>query len=323
MKTDLVSIIVPVYNVEHYISRCVDSLLNQTYRNIEIILVDDGSTDSSSLICDQYAKKDQRIQVFHKKNGGLSDARNVGITYSKGDFITFVDSDDFVTKDYIEYMYRLLQENHADISIVSNKKVWNENEKIECTKFKKEIFDNIEAMEDMFYQKHIENSAWAKLYRRELFEEIEFPKGKLYEDLGTTYKVFFKSRIIVWCNQQKYYYFQRNNSIMSRTFSTENRDRIDISKEIVDFTRVNAPSILDAAISRFFISNIQLLREIPLSEIQYQSLFLEICQNIKCCRKKILFDKKAKMINRLIAFCTYMPLSIIQKMGVIYKKVYK
>lgn len=320
---EMVSVIIPVYNVESYLVKCLNSVINQSYSNIEIILVDDGSTDKSSEICDAYAKNDDRIQVIHKINGGLSEARNVGIDYAKGQYITFIDSDDYIAKDYIEYLYNMLIQDDADISIVSNKKVWNDYEKLDELKMKKRSFQSIEAIEDLLYQKHIDNSAWGKMYKKSLFNQIRYPIGKLYEDLGTTYRVFYNADRIIWCNQQKYYYFQRNNSIMNQQFSLKNLDRIDISQQIMGFVQEKAPQIESAAICRFFISNIQVLRELPLNEKQYQPTVRVIYQNMKKYRKYVIFDKRAKLINRIIALCSYLPLCFIQKLGVLYKKIYK
>ena len=122
---DLISVVVPIYNVENYIKKCVDSILSQTYKNLEIILVDDGSPDNCPQICDEYAQKDNRIKVIHKENGGLSDARNAGIDISKGKFITFIDSDDYIEKDYVEVLYNSIKENASDMAIGSHKAIYD------------------------------------------------------------------------------------------------------------------------------------------------------------------------------------------------------
>ena len=322
---ELVSVIVPVYNVEKYVQQCIDSITGQTYQNLEIILVDDGSTDSSGEICDKSAEKDSRIRVLHKENGGLSDARNVGIVISKGRYITFVDSDDYIKTDYIMYLYNILTENQADISTCANIIVEEDGTEISREKNSAMMrsFSNLQAMELLFYQKQFENSAWGKMYKKELFEEIRYPVGKLYEDLGTTYKVFFQSRKIVSSSGKKYFYRQRKNSIMSQAFSRRNMDRIELSEEILDFTEKNASEIRNAAISRAFVSNVQVLRELPLHDKQYQNCYREVRENIKKYRKEVLFDSKAKTINRFIAMTSYLPDVLFQQLGKIYKKIYK
>lgn len=322
---ELISVIVPVYNVEKYVQRCIDSITEQTYQNLEIILVDDGSTDSSGEICDKSAEKDSRIHVLHKENGGLSDARNVGIEISKGRYITFVDSDDYIKTDYIMYLYNILTENQADISACANIKVEEDGTVIRKKKsgVTMQTFTNVQAMEQLFYQKQFENSAWGKMYKKGLFEEIRYPVGKLYEDLGTTYKVFFQSQKVVSSSEEKYFYRQRKNSIMSRTFSERNMDRITLSKELLEFTEKNIPTIRKAAISRFFVSNVQVLRELPLKEEKYQAYYGQIYEDIKKYRKDVLYDGKAKIINRVIAMSSYLPDVLFQQLGKVYKMIYK
>ncbi|GAA0796577.1 hypothetical protein GCM10008910_17620 [Faecalicatena orotica] len=326
MGFPLISVIIPVYNVDTYLETCVDSVLGQSYKNLDVILVDDGSTDLSSSICDEYKKNDKRVQVIHKTNGGLSDARNYGIDIAKGIYITFVDSDDFVSVDYIDTLFKLISENNADISICKNIKFSEDEENIQLkAKNNKEIicFNNLMAMQDLFYQKHIENSAWGKLYKSELFTNVRYPIGKLYEDMGTTYKLLYKARKVIWSSAEKYYYLQRENSIMNRKFSIRNMDRVIISEEILEFVKHNVPSIENAAISRAFISNVQVLREIPLTDKNYVKEIKSIKTNIQVYRKIVLMDKNAKKINRLIALSTYLPMDFIQSWGKIYKKIYK
>lgn len=316
----LISIIVPVYNVEKYLPQCIESIINQTYENLEIILVDDGSTDKSGSICDEYSEKDKRICTIHKENGGLSDARNVAIDIAKGEYLTFVDSDDYITKDYIEYLYKIIIEDNADISICSKLNFY-ENIQLKEPKSSGEMkkFTGLEAMENMFYQKDINPSACFKLYRKELFEGIRYPKGKLYEDLGTTYKIFFKANKVIWSPAQKYFYLQRQNSIMSKKFSANNFDRVELSKELLNFVDENCSKLHQAAVARFFVSNIQVLRELPLKDKQYINMIETISHNIKKYRKSVIYDKKVKSINRLIAIFSYLPMGAFQKLGIVYK----
>lgn len=321
MESPLISIIVPVYNVEKYLEKCLNSILEQTYKNFEVIVVDDGSPDSCYEICEQYAKKDARIKAFHKKNGGLADARNYGLERSSGKYITFIDSDDFVKEDYLEYLLCLLEKHKADISMCGNFRYWEDKEVKGSKKVEIKVFSSLEAVENLLYQKNIENSAWGKLYKRELFKNIQYPTGKLYEDLGTTYKVIFNAKRVVWSSSQKYFYLQRESSIMSRKFSYKNMDRIYMSEEILQFVRDMAPSIEKAALSRCFISNIQVLREMPLRDTSYKKQYLKVTENIKLFRKGVLFDHNAKSINRMIALFSYIPLSWLKNLGGVYKKL--
>jgi glycosyltransferase involved in cell wall biosynthesis len=236
-SSDLISVIVPVYKVEDYLRRCIVSILNQTYSNIEIILVDDGSPDSSGDICDDYEKKDPRVKVIHKKNGGLSDARNAGIDIAKGKYTTFLDSDDWIAYDYIETLYDLLVRNGADISVCNF--IRTETEIIEITGVAKDIyeFSNIQALDNLcgkFYEQL--TVAWGKLYRTELFKEIRFPVGKIHEDEFTTYKVLYKAKKIVVTTEQLLYYWQRPDSIMGLGFKLTNRlHALEAFEERADF----------------------------------------------------------------------------------------
>ena len=217
MSTDLISVIVPIYNVEKYLNRCVDSIINQTYKNLEIILVDDGSPDNCGKICDEYAKKDKRIKVIHKKNGGLSDARNAGIDLAKGKYIGFVDSDDYIEKDMYSYLYNLVLENNAQISICNWYEV-NENERIDKNiKFNDFTIGKDRAIEMLIQDKIIKNYAWNKLYDISLFKkyDIRYPYGRKMEDVGTTYKLFYYSKKIAIGNKPEYNYIIRSNSIMN------------------------------------------------------------------------------------------------------------
>lgn len=322
-ENDLISVIIPVYNVEKELRRCLDSIIGQTYRNLEIILVDDGSTDKSGSICDEYENKDSRTKVIHKRNGGLSDARNCGIEIATGNYITFVDSDDYVTADYVEYLLMEAKKNGADVSIVSHKKIWNENDQLNDVKEIQKIFTPIEAVEDLFYQRHIETSAWGKLYRRNIFQNIRFPVGLLYEDLATTYLLLLNSKKIVWSNAKKYYYFQREDSIMYREFSEKKMDRIHISEEILDKVHLQYPELEKAAISRTFISCIQVFRELAMQNKEYIELQKEILAGIKKYRAIVLTDSRSKNMTRIIALASFAPSQVLIIFGKLYKRVYK
>lgn len=218
---ELVTVIVPIYRVEKYIHRCIDSIINQTYRNLEIILVDDGSPDNCGVICDEYAQVDNRIVVVHKTNGGLSDARNAGLDIMSGDFVTFIDSDDYVALDYVEKLCDVLKDNNADISVCAEEYVLELPEgkeqvlKRPFREFKGvEVFTAEEALSCTLRQDLFEASAWAKLYRADLFSNVRYPVGFAYEDQGTTYKTFLKSCRIVFLGENLYFYLQRQGSIL-------------------------------------------------------------------------------------------------------------
>lgn len=229
---ELITIIVPVYKVEPYIYRCVDSIINQTYKNLEIILVDDGSPDNCGSICDEYAKQDNRIKVIHKKNGGLSDARNVGIDIACGDYLGFVDSDDWIEPDMVEILIDDATTNNADISCCGYYKVYNDGSKLNNVRgfidnrvFKgKEIFKNFFLFTDFVI--------WNKIYKKSIFKEIRFPLGKLYEDTRIMYKICDTANIATWNPLPKYWYFQRDDSIMNFYKFKNEIDRICVWEEL-------------------------------------------------------------------------------------------
>lgn len=211
----LVSIIVPIYKVEPYLRRCIDSITSQTYTNLEIILVDDGSPDNCPQICDEYAGKDKRIVVVHKKNGGLSEARNVGLDICKGEYISFVDSDDWVNEKYIEKLLCFAAKENADIIIGENIRTEG-NSKLPRESVFIKAYTSKEALHHLFGQNHIAFTvSWGKLYKRTLFKSVRFPVGKFYEDQFTTYILFYNAKKIIYTSEILYLYYQRIDSIMA------------------------------------------------------------------------------------------------------------
>lgn len=215
MKKELISVIIPVYNVKKYLKKCLESVVSQTYSNLEIILVDDGSTDGSEKICDEYAIQYNNVSVIHKKNGGLSSARNAGINVAKGKYIGFIDSDDFVDKRMYEILYKNLIKEQADISICNIYKFRDYNE-VDNTIEK----EKIETFEGIDIQKSLQNNyfvmvvAWNKLYKKELFKKTRYPNGKIIEDAAIIHYLLDDSKKIVVSNLELYYYYQRDDSIM-------------------------------------------------------------------------------------------------------------
>lgn len=230
---ELVSVIVPIYNVEKFLHRCIESVVNQSYKNLEIILVDDGSKDSCANICDEWVKKDKRINVIHKENGGLSDARNAGIEIATGKYLSFIDSDDYIHRDFIKVLYDLIKKHGADFSmcgsIQTNKdedttsKINNINEIIKDPKKILEKKDNIYCV------------AWNKLYKRELFDNVRYPKGKINEDIYAIRKILYYSKKIVVTDTVLYFYYLNEESIMRSTYTRKRLDAIDLLYEIYDF----------------------------------------------------------------------------------------
>lgn len=235
---DLITIIVPIYNVEQYLPSCIESILQQTYVNLQILLVDDGSTDSCPDICDEYAQKDHRVEVIHKPNGGLSDARNVGIERAKGKYITFIDSDDVIAADMVNYLYMLAENNDADISVCQNTKVKEDGV---LTIKEKPLFQdytiegNSECVHNFMTSWHIDTVAWGKLYQKHLFKIVRYPIGLYHEDIFTTYKLIALCNKIAIGGSEKYGYRLRNNSITQLSFSPKHLDAIHGKEKVAEF----------------------------------------------------------------------------------------
>ncbi len=228
----MISVIIPIYNVEKYLTKCIESVINQTYKNLEIILVNDGSTDNSKEIIDKYSSIDSRIKVINKKNGGLSDARNVGIELAKGEYITFLDSDDWIELNMYEKLYKYIKQENADIVQCSYQKVYDEE--VNNQKNKEEV--NIMSGEKSLYNLGEKTVVvWNKIYKRELFNDIRFPKGKYHEDEFTIYKVLYKANKIVDLNLPLVYYRQREDSIMNSKFNLKRLDALEAFNERLAF----------------------------------------------------------------------------------------
>lgn len=234
---DLISIIIPVYNVEKYLKKCINSIIRQSYNNIEIILIDDGSTDNSGKICDEYALKDNRINVIHKENGGLSSARNVGIEKAHGKYITFIDSDDWIDEEMILTLLKIIKNEKSQIAVCNYFLAYNENIQIQKENIKTVNLSNIEALKKLYNEKlcTVMTIACCKLFKRELFENIRFPEEKLHEDEFTTYKLLYKAEKISYSNKKLYYYRQREGSIINSVFNKKKLDAIEAFEERILF----------------------------------------------------------------------------------------
>lgn len=235
MNDDLISVIIPVYNVERYLEKCLNSIVKQSYSNLEILLVDDGSPDSCPQICDNWAQRDHRIKVIHKDNGGLSAARNAGLRVAKGLYICFVDSDDYVSEKFVETLHRLICDNHTEISAVSFQEVFSmENQEVGMEKEQdpeENVFEAEDALRQLFTNSTFANYAWNKMYKRDLFDDIQFPIGRKMEDLGTTYKLLLKAKKIAYSTEKLYFYYQRDDSILHKPSADFYRDKFELSRE--------------------------------------------------------------------------------------------
>lgn len=317
-----VSIIVPVYNVRNYIEKCIDSLISQTYSNLEIILVDDGSTDGSEKVCDVFEKKDCRVKVIHKKNGGQSEARNMGLDIASGDYITFVDSDDYVTNNYIEFLLDLLVSNDADISIGSYTYVTSQIVKSRATKEFK-ILEPHETTRRMLLDDGFDMGVWAKMFKAILFEDIRFPSGKYFEDSLITYQLVAKSKRNIFNSESIYFYVNRNDSTVNEEFSIKKLDLIEMTNEAENFILGMYPDLEVFVQRRVLWAKFSTLNQIITSsnKKEYSELSNNLRQNI--LKKSSLMKEKVIPKRDKIAFLIlkYFGLSIYGKCWTLYLKI--
>ena len=233
--SEKISVIIPVYNVENYLEECILSVLGQTYTNLEVILVNDGSTDSSFEICKQYEKLDERVVVLTKENGGLSSARNFGLKHATGIYVGFIDSDDFIKKDMFQKMYEVAKIKNAEI-VCCDFSECDEASNIRHVQDSNIIYEynNYQAISKLLYESYYKCFAWNKLYIKELFDDICYPDGKLYEDIVTTYKLMKKSSKIAYIKTPFYIYRQRNNSITNSKFNMRSYEMLEAIDELID-----------------------------------------------------------------------------------------
>lgn len=240
----LISVIVPIYDVEKYLARCVDSIVNQTYKNLEIILVDDGSPDRCPQMCDDYAEKDSRIKVVHKKNGGLSDARNVGIAVATGEYISFIDSDDYVSDDFFECLLDVMNKENSDIAECSVVKFYEDNRFDEFSDdLSVKTYDTQDAMSALIAENPFHQHVWNKLYKTELVKDIPYAVGKLNEDEFWTYRVFGRANKVARINKTMYYYFQRSSSIMGVGYNIRRLDALEGKANRQKYIENNFPDL--------------------------------------------------------------------------------
>lgn len=255
----MISVIIPVYNVKSYLKKCVDSVINQTYKDLEIILVDDGSTDGSSEICDQYKTIDSRIKVIHKKNGGLSDARNCGIDISKGEYITFLDSDDWVDENIYKILYDALKKYDVNISICKLKQVCSEDEKLDVSKDNIIIYSSLELSKKLYYNNNTIIQivgACNKLYKKNVFKNKRFPYGKFYEDGFLIPILLNEAKNVAYIDKELLYYRQREGSITHKKFSEKTLECIEVYEYLINYYKNNRLIELIDGPKKFLVENI-------------------------------------------------------------------
>ncbi|MBS4197578.1 glycosyltransferase [Lederbergia citri] len=298
-----VSIIVPVYNVEDYLEKCIESILSQTLTCFEVILVNDGSTDKSGLVCKEYEKKDNRVKVIQKENGGLSSARNAGMKIARGKYIGFVDSDDYIDPNMYKNLIELCEKTNGDIGIC---KFGREINGKKVTELQKKIiieFDNLEAMRELFKGELYRFSVCNKIFKKSCFENILFPDGRIHEDLSTSYKVFSNAKKVVYSSEIGYMYVKREGSILTSKFNEKRLDAFLGWKEIIPFMTQHYPELSKEYFSCFAFGCLDNVYYILNEVMEYKKrnrYLLVIQQIVKTYYKKIISNDLLSLKDKLI-----------------------
>ncbi len=313
----LISLIIPAYNVEKYLDNCLGSVTAQTYGNLEIILVDDGSKDTSGAICDRWAERDDRIQVIHKKNGGLSSARNAGLDRAKGEFIMFVDGDDLLHRQICEQLYQCLSSAGADIAICNPAHIFDTAQIPYTVSEQRQVMSAPEAIREMWYQHSFLPSAWGKLYRSRILENIRFAEGCLYEDIDLMHELFWQADRIVYNPSALYGYVHRENSITTWGFSLRDAYILDVADKILAFAGEKDKSLLPAAQSYSMVAALRVeLNAANTAELE--ATHARARQLLQKYGRTVLKDKNIRRKNRLalLMYFYFRPL-----MPMVYKHV--
>lgn len=320
----LISIIVPVYNVLPYVSKCIESILAQTYSNLEIILVDDGATDGSGSILDNYANSDSRIVVIHKENGGQGSARNRGLDVCHGEYVYFIDSDDVMFPECIEKLFEVMLDTVCDVSVCNFHYISTDGSIIGIGKHNNRVkltssictLDGKTATGTMLYQTTFDVQVWAKLYKVQLWENIRFDENPVrmrYEDLATLYRVMLKAQSVVYKDIPLMGYLVREDSAVHKPFEKNQMGMLDVLEEIREYMNINAPSVTKAVNCRMvavaFVLALTMKREKEYSTQDYE----RCVRIIKQFRTSVLLDKKARKKTRIAALFSFLGMNCVYK----------
>ena len=304
MSEPHVSIVVPVYNGEQYLHRCIKSALAQNYNSFEVLVIDDGSTDGTASILEFYAKN-FKVRTFYQQHSGVAIARNTGVQMAYGELIAFLDSDDWITPDYIDSLVRLVMLHNSDVSICGMKKVFSDD----CSsshkgKWEPLSFSSVNALEEMLYQNRFDTGLVGKLIPKSLLLQHPCPKGRLYEDFFVMYRILLKCDNVSYCGKNNYFYFQHKRSVMHQPYTEESFDQWIAAEEVTSFIRKEKPEILPAAISKqFSVASAMLAKShiLGLNEEERKTFWKFICKNRWC----ILLNSKTRTKNRVAALCSF------------------
>lgn len=297
-NSPLVSIVVPIYNVEKYLEACVDSLICQTYSRIEIILVDDGATDGSGVLCDRLGERDERIKVIHKSNGGLSDARNTGVRHAGGEYLMFVDSDDQVDSRIVELLMECLEENDADVAICDPAHVFGDYAPEYTVSKERTVYDPQSAICEMWYQTSFLPSAWGKLYRTELLSDVIFRVGIIYEDIDMLHLVFAQARAVVHTPSALYAYKHREGSITNQKFSKRDCEILNICDRLCEYAAAGTPELQRAARAYSVVGALRVELNAP-EEPEFESDRKRARESIERNRAAVLRDRRVRRKTKI------------------------
>lgn len=319
----MISVIVPVYNVEKYLERCVKSIAAQTYKDLEILLIDDGSTDKSGKMCDDFQQTDSRIKAFHKQNGGLSDARNYGIEHSAGEFISFVDSDDYIDEKMLETLHRLITENDADLAVCSAMDVFEGKEVTQVKEIKEFNLNKVESYKYMLRGDGIP-SACNKLYKRQTVGDVRFPVGKLYEDGFFTPQILKKVEKTAVTSKPMYYYFRRADSITTKPFRKGDLDVIEAYDKCVKQVKELCPEALPYAEFRYRNAYFNVLDKMLMrDDCKEIPEYKQVVKYLKKHTAQIVKDPGFGKMRKIAAVALKFSVPLYKKILLTKQKIYK
>lgn len=316
-----ISVIIPVYRVEEYLEECLQSVANQTFQDFELILVDDGSPDTCGEMCDAFARDHAHTRVIHQENMGLSGARNHGVKVAEGEYITFIDSDDCVVPEYLEYLMHLVEKFGADVSVARKTTFWDDEQvNIVNKEPREEKLSVPDALKRICYNE-MDICAWGKLYKRELVERYPYPVGQLYEDTATTYKIVGDANAVAYGNRILYCWRQRYGSITHAEVTERHYFGITAAKEQLAYMEKNYPEVVPAAKARCAMKIVDTAYRLVMGKMD-RALFFRIRNDIKPICADVIKDRRVGSSIKLRALALrlgYLPYWCISKFYTIFK----